>query len=637
MSAYIEDVKTRKVFTGNVVIAITPRIEGATTSYFSIREPDSGLNIQTPHNKSVVALNLNPTQIDLRKVTTTISTFSFRILDKDGIITSLVGGDAADLIRAEVRIYLGRNGVGDSAMDFADYFELPVTYITKCEHPDNSYTFSSSEQTERMDKPIYDFKSALGVDILVGTTEWTMRDDINDFPDSGFLKVENEFVSYAAKDLVNNRFTGVIRGELNSVPANHDANSDVFLVETVTDNPINIILKILISGGGGGTYDTLQSGLGIDESLIDIDEIEALRDELYSGVQYTLSFYDIDSALKTIENELLMPNNLRFTNSVNSKVTLAVLDKARFVEETDVIDENTMTKFPKWTIDGAKVTNVIEVRWDFSEGANVWQGREVFRDEASILLYGEQRPLKFDFKGLKASLDGLALVTDFGQRLLARLSTPTPEIQITTQLDKSLQTIGDKAYLKSSKIPAPDGSLNFASDLEIISRAINQTSGDVTFKLAFTSFTTIRSGYIAPSDLILSNISQKKVNVTEGRTAQYLVGWYMRLWDEINQVYMPDPPNKIVGFEVGQSYLLDEDGNRLTDEDGNPLISEEASTQDTIVFEDDWVTPITGPNNYRLRFADYDDVAESQKRYAFISEETGLDFGDGKPSYKVTY
>lgn len=634
MSTYLDEVKTEKKFKGNVVIQITPKIDGADSSFFAIHSPDSGLNVQTPHNRSVISLNLNPTQIDLRKVTTTIANYSFRILDKDEIITSLVGGDAADLIGAEVRIFLGRVGV---AMAFEDYFELPVTYITKCEHPDNTYSFSSSEQTERMDKPLYDFKSALGVDILSGTTIWTMRDDISSFPTTGFLKVDNEFVSYTGKDLVLNRFTGVVRGELNSIPVAHNKDSDVVLVETVTDNPLNIILKLLTSNGGGGTYDVLQDGLGIDEDLIDVADIEALRDELFSDIgDFKLSFYEIDSALKTMENEILMPLGLRFTNSLNSKVTLAVLDKARFVDELDVINEDTITKYPKWTIDGTKITNIIEARWDFEEGTGVWQQRAIFRDEESIALYGPQRPLKFDFKGPKALLDGEATVNDFGSRLLARLSVPTPEIEVTTQIDKSLQTIGDKAYLVSSKIPAPDGSLEFASDLEIVSRAINQTNGDVKFKLAFTSFTTIRSGFIAPSDLITSMSSQKKLNVAVGRSSRYMVGWYMRLWDQENQIYTDDPPNKIVGFETGSAHLVTQDGDQLVDQDGNPFIIEGDATEDSIVFQDDWTTVISDANKYRLRFADYDEAVASQKRYCFLSD-SGLDFADGKPTYKVTY
>ncbi len=627
MSTYLEDVIANKKYKGNVVIKI-----GA-SAYFSIRQPDAGLSISAPYDMAVSSLLLNPTQIDIRKVTTTISSFSFRLLDKSGIITALVLGDAASLMGQPVRIYLGRSGSG---MTFGDYFELPLTYVQKCEHSDNTYNFSVSEQTERMARPIYDFSSALGVDILAATTTWTMRDDISDFPTAGFLKVEDEFVSYTGVDLANNRFTGVIRGELNSIPADHDANNDVVLVETVTGNPLDIIMQILVSGGGGGTYDVLQDGLGIDESLVDVAEIEALRDELFLTNQFTLSIYSVDSALKYMETELLAPNNLRLTNSRNSKITLAVLNKAKFVPEDDVIDEDTITKYPKWTLDGVKVTNQIEVQWDFSEGTNLYQEKTVFADAASIAAYGASTPLKFNFRGIKAALDGSLLVNDFGTALLARLSVPTPEIQITTQMNKSLQNVGDKSYLVSSKIPNVDGTLNFDSNLEIISRSINHTSGDVQFKLAFTSFTTMRSGFIAPSDLITSFTSQKIVNVALGRSAYYLVGWYMRLWDEVNQVYCADAPNKIVAAALGDTGLLTEAGDQLTTEGGDDLIMEQAATEDSITFEDNWTTVLTSPNNYRIRFADYGDVIASQKRYGFISNG-GADFADGKPTYRITY
>lgn len=597
MSTYLDEVASTKKYTPNVVVLI----DG---DYFAIREPDSGLSIDSPYSQCVVSVLLNPTQVDVRRVSTTISSFSFRLLDKDGIISQIVTGDAANVIGQEARIFLGRSNVD---MDFADYFELPRTFINKCDHSDNSYNFSTTEQTERMSRPIYNFVSALGVDLLVGTTEWTMRDTINAFPTSGFLKVDDEFVSYAGVDLVNNRFTGVIRGELNSVPAEHDANTDCVLVETAVGNPLDIILQILISGGGGGSYDVLQDGLGIGESLIDIDEIEALRDELFSDIEYEVSLYDIPSALKYIEEQLLTPNNLRLTTSRQSKITLAILNKARFVEESDVIDEDTITKFPKWTLDGNKVTNVIEVNWDFNEGTGMYEGRSVYTDNDSIAEYDEQTPLKFSFKGIKSDLDGQAVVDDFGSTLLARLAFPTPEVSITTQIDKSLQNVGDKAYLVSSKIPAADGTLNFASDLEIISRAINVTNGEVQFKLAFTSFTNMRSGYIAPSDLIQVVNSQKSIDVPAGRGAYYTVGWKMRLFDEATRTYFSDDVNTIASI-----------------------------SDDTITFEDDFVTTLQA-DDHRLRFADYDDVVDSQKRYCFISDD-GANFDiDDKPTYKVTY
>lgn len=622
---YIDEVKTEKKYTGNIVIKIA-------SSYFAIREPDSGLTITSPYDKCLTSLNLNPSNIDIRQVTTNIASYTFRLLDKDSIITALVLGDAAGLIGQAVNIYIGRSNVD---MDFADYFELPVTYINKIEHSDNTYVFSSVEPKERMNRPIYDYKSALAVDILAITTTWTMRDSIADFPTSGYLKCEDEYVSYTGLDLLNNRITGVVRGEFNSIPAPHDANSDVVLAERIIDNPLNIILKLLISGGGGGTYDVLKDGLGLDEDLIDIDEIESLRDELFYDYEYTLIPCAMDSALKYIEDELLLPNNLRFSNSINSKITLAILDKAQFVDEVDIINEDTITKFPKWSIDGTKVTNVIEIDWDYEDGTNVFKKRSNYENAASIVLYGRQPTLSFAFKGIKSTQDGQALVDDFADRLLIRLATPTPIISVTTHIDKSLQDIGDKSYLISTKVPAANGTLNFNSDLEIISRSINQTNGEVQFSLAYTSYTNIRSGFIAPSDLILSKINQSQVVITKDRHFQYQIGMYMRLWDTVTKSYTSDLPNKIVSFELRDDQLLLEDGTILTDEESTPLALETSAKDDIIVFENDWTTTIIN-NRYRMKFCDYDDAVDTQKRYCFISD-SGNNFADGKQTYKVTY
>ncbi len=625
-TAYVDEILNNKKFTGNIVIQVGD-------TYFGIRSPDSGLVIDSPYDKSVVSLTLNPTSVDVLKVTTTISSFTFRLSDKGNIITSLVLGDAQNLIGLPVTIWLGRSGTG---MAFSDYFALPLTYVQKLDHADNTYSFSCSTSAQRMDRPIYAFTSATAVDLLVGTTIWTMRDDLTNFPTSGFLKIEDEFVSYSGVDLVNNQFTGVIRGELNSVPAAHAQFTDSVLVETVTDNPLNILLKILVSGGGGSAYDVLQDGLGIDNTLVDIADIESLRDDVFLGDQFTLSLYSIDSALKYIEDEILMPNGLRLTVSRNSKISVAVLNSARFVEETDIIDEDTITKYPKWSLDGVTVTNEIQIQWDFNEATQVFEKYSVFTNTDSITLYGASSPLALAFKGIKSALSGAALINAFGAKLLDRLSLPTPVIQVNTQLDKSIQNVGDKAYLVSSKIPAADGTLNFASDLEIISRSINQTSGDVQFKLAFTSFTNMRSAYIAPSDLITTFISQSRVNVTLGRGSYYLVGWYMRLWDELNQVYCADPPNKIIAITDAGKYLLTQGGDKIVTQAGEGIELEQDATEDTITFLTDWATTLVAGGRYRIRFADYDDAVDSQKRYGFISAG-GANFPDGKPTYKVTY
>jgi len=603
MASYITAVKTDKQYTGNVVILINGQ-------YFAIRQPDSGLVIASPYDKCVADLVLNPTTVDIRRVNTTIASYSFKLLDKNGVISAIVLGDASGLAKKPVRIWLGRSNLTSNAsknMAFSDYYELPNTKVNKLSHSDNSYSITSTEEIERMAKPIFNATSVLAVDILAATTTFQMRDDISNFPASGFLKLENEFVSYSAKDNALKQFSGIIRGEFGSTPADHNANSPCYHAQRIVDNPLNIFLKLLISGGGGGTYDTLQSGLGISNTLIDIAGIESIRDLQFLGQQYSLTFYNIDSALKYIEKEILQPNNLRLTNSQGAKITLALLDKAVFVDDIDVIDEDSVTKFPSWSVDSTKVTNQVIVNWDFDEGTNQYLKKTELTDAASIALYGAQPPLEYNFKGPQSSLNGAALVDDYCTHLITRLSVPTPEIAVSTHVSKSLQNIGDKAAVNSSKIPANDGTLNFASDLEIISKALNFKTGDVSMKLAFTSFTNIRSCYLAPSDNIQSVTSQKVFTLPAGRGAFYQVGWVMRLWKNDGTGYQADPNNII-----------------------------ESITGDTITMANNFTTVLSGPDIFRLKFCDYDEATSSQKRYCFISQN-GNNFDDGKQTYKVTY
>lgn len=598
--AYVDIVKTEKRFIPNVVILI-----GST--YYAIRQPDSGLSITTPFDRCISSLVLNPTSIDIKRVNTTIASYAFRLTDLSNVITTQIAGNAASFIGQQVTIWLGRSRVNsnEDPIPFSDYYQLPKTRIKKVEHSDNSYNFSSTEDTDRMNQAIFDQQSALAVDILAGTTTLTMRDDISAFPASGFLKIDNEFMSYSSKDNVTKTFSGVIRGELTSVPAAHSANATAYLVQTITDNPLNIVLRLLTSGGGGGAYDNLQDGCAISSSLIDIAGITTLRDNLFSGLQFKLSFYNITSALKYIEEQILQPCNLRFTYSKDSKLTLAILDRAVFVEEQDLIDENSITKYPKWSVDDSKIVNSLKIAWDFDEGSNTYRQNSVIEDAASIASFGRRPQLSFSFKGVQASLAGANFISTYATTILTRLSQPVAEVSLSTHIDKSLQTIGDKALIKTGTIPNTDGTLNFATEMEIVERAINFQTGDVNFKLAFTSFTGIRSCYIAPSDLFSSVISQAQVTVPTGRGALYLSGWKVRLWNNLTRSYESDPVNTI-----------------------------QSVSSDTITFQDPWATTLT--TNHKIKFADYDDCIESQRRYCFVSD-SGLNFVDGKPTYRITF
>jgi hypothetical protein len=292
--------------------------------------------------------------------------------------------------------------------------------------------------------------------------------------------------------------------------------------------------------------------------------------------------------------------------SALSKISVALLDQSVFGDAPASIDEDTIGSYPGWEVDDNSIVNVLQIEWDWLEGTQKYNLTDTYKDAQSILDNGERKPQIIKIKGPKLAVGGQDIVDDRGARFLTRFATPNPVITFKTQISKHLLTVGSKVLVQSSQIPYVSGTLQFATELEIISRGINFETGDVAFKLAFTSYSGFRPCYIAPSDIAGVITNQKTVDVPAGRGLCYEVGWKMRLWNIAAIGYTADVVNEIASI-VG----------------------------DTITFVDNFVTTLT-PSAFRLKFADYDDVSEDQKRYCFISD-AGNDFADGASTYSITF
>jgi hypothetical protein len=591
-TTYLQELDSRN-YIGNVVI-------GMLGEYFTIRTPDSGLTVDPSYNGLVKSVVINPTQIDLRRVSSTISSFSFKLVDQNRSVTALIEGDASSFLDTEVEIWVGRSDVG---MGFADYFKLPTTRIKKIDYADGEYSFSTQEQTERMNRALFQTATTLDVDILPGTTTIDAA-NVSDFPDSGFIKIENEIISYSGRDLIEKRFTGCIRGEFNTVPVEHDSGSAIYYLERVVGNPIDVLLKLILSQGGGGEWDVLGDGCGISEQLVDVEGIKALRDAEFPALTCTAYLYQING-LRWMEEEILTPLSCRFTTD-GSRLTIKKTDRIAVRPPNSEIGNSTIKPSPRWSVDASRVVNRIEIEWDYDEATGRYLNTSSFSDEASIDRYGERDKLSFKFKTLRTAT-GAQAIENFARRTLRRLSIPTPEISLTTHIDKSIFGPVDRIRVVTDQIPDYDGTLDFASDLEIVSRAINYMNGDVSFRLAFVGNTLHNFGFIAPSDLILEQLTPNRIRLGAGRGAYYVQGWKMVLWRKAPHALEPGPVNTISAIEG-----------------------------DELAFETPFQTPI-GAGTHYIRFAAYPDVVEDQKRFAFVGKPSGAIFDDEKLPYKITY
>lgn len=563
--------------------------------YFSIRQPDSGLTVPASQNGLISSLSLNPSSVDPFRPSVAISSNSFKIIDKNLAVTSLFNGNLS-LFQGELcEIWLGRVGVG---MDFSQYLKLTDTFISKVSRQDGAYTFQTQEVRDRLNKDVYSEKTKLSGDILIGTTVITVQSP--PLNSSGLIKIDDEFISYTG--VSGNQLTGCIRGEEGSVPAGHDLGSDVFFCEVVSGNPIDILLKLLISPSGGGPYSTLLDGGNIDDALVDVEEFEEIRDEYFVGQNYNLILYQIDNLKQFIENEILSPAGIRLRSNNNSKIGLGIITKPVVNVDAPDLDDDQFTNRPQYSVDETKIVNRLNIQWGYNWPTEKFTAITSYEDAPSIAEFGQKKSVTLNFRGIQDQ----ATVDEIAKNYFLRFAYPKPQVSGSTHFSASAWELLEKAPVITNHIPTTTGDLNFGDSLEILSKAINYQTGDVRFQLSFTQFTGLRVCFLAPSDTITAVTNQKTVTIGAGRGAQYRTGWKMRLYSNTTRNWLADPVNTIASI-----------------------------SGDTITFENDWTTTLVG-GVHKITFADYDQVIDQQKRFCFISDD-GNNFTDGKPSYLISY
>lgn len=536
--------------------------------------------------------NTTPTSVDFRTVKTSLNTVNFSLIDLDLIISNTIGASSTQLLEEDVVVFVG---FITGSFDMSDYIEIARPIVKKISHKENVYKFTCVAVTDLLSKDIFTLFGVLNGAINDSVTTLTL-DDASSFPSSGIIRIDNEFIAYTGKSV--NNLTGLSRADLSSTADSHDDDSQVFnVVDTGTVNPIDLMLDIMKSPDNG----TLADGLNIDPARIDSTAFTDIRDSFFSGELFQFFLVEIGNGLAFLEDELLLATNTRFVED-NGKISLAILDQIDLSTTPPVIDEDTIITTPTWNLNSDKIINQVEIKWNFSEGLNKFSRTSPFSDSDSISTFGSKSPLKMEFKGVRAASGGSAIVTNRASRILARLATPKAQIKVNTFF-KNIELIpGSNVTLEHRYVPQEGASLGIIQQLEIQSRAIDLTSARVSFDLAYTSFSGLRIGVIAPSPLIVSVVSQKIFTVPDG--ACYRSGDFLRLWDDLSLDYFSDVDNEILSV-IGN----------------------------TITMVNNFTTTLT--TSIRVKISDYDQASVFQQtKYAFVGLNVG-NFADGTKSYEI--
>lgn len=556
------------------------------TEYFAQRQVDTGLVVDSDKLGLIRQARISGNSVDIRKVQTSIATLTFSLLDKDAFMSSFLMSQDGNYLETSVELYAGFT---TSSFDFADYKKFALTKLKSITKGDNSYSFSCAEVASKIKDESYFNLSELDGDI---TDSDTSLDVVNadDYPSSGRVLIDNEYITYTSKS--TNTLNGLSRGDLAGTAAEHKDGATVSVVTTLEDNPQDMMLDIM------------QNTLNIPTADIDVTSFTDIRDDFFSTAQvrfYTAGFAD---TLNFFEDEILQVTNCRIT-SIDGKIGLAILDQTDFTVIPPDLGEDAVVGTPNWAIGSDKIVNEVKIKWAYNEGTKVFARTSTFTDTDSIAQFGKKKTLNYEFKAVKADLDGNVLAINMGARLLARTKNAQSDIKVNSFFSNSSLKVGDDVSVTHRFLPQQGGSLGMADQrLEIMSKAFDFDSKRVSFKLQFTSFSNLRVGLIAPSPLIASVTDQKTFTVPDG--SHYKAGYLLRLWNTAANDYYADAKIEI-----------------------------ESVVGNTVIMKSNFTTTLT--TSVKIKFPSYSESSSIQTgKYAYVAPSSDI-FSDGSKAYEIIF
>jgi len=554
--------------------------------YFAQRDVDSGLSVDADKIGLMRTVKISGNSVDIRKVKTSLSTLTFSLIDKDGVISIFLMSKDDNYLEKTVELYAGFT---TGSFDFSDYRQFAKTKLKSISKTANSYSFSCTEVTSLIKEEAFFNFTELDGDIDDSQTTLDVI-DASGLDSSGTIKIDDEFIAYTG--ITVDTLTGLSRGVKSGLAAEHKDGSSCFMVTEIEDNPIDIMLDIM------------QTALSITTADIDVTSFTDIRDSFFAATQVRFSIAGLEDVLDFFEDEILLPLNCRLT-SIDGLIGLAILDQTDLTIIPTDLDELTIEGTPNWGIGSNKIVNEIIVQWGYVEGTNVYSKTSTFSDATSQTLFSKKKTLTYKFKGVKSDLSGSTIVNQMGSRLLARTKTAQADIKVNTLFSNAALIVGDDVSMTHRFLPQQGAGLGIAdSRLEIMSKSFNFDTKRVSFKLQFTSFANLRIGLIAPSPLISSVVDQRTFTVPSG--SQFKAGYFLRLFNVGSNDYYADVKNEI-----------------------------DSVVGNTITMKDNFSTTLT--TSIKIKFPVYSDCSSLQTgKYAFIGPDSGF-FVDGTKTYQILF
>ena len=278
------------------------------------------------------------------------------------------------------------------------------------------------------------------------------------FASAGYVRVDDEIIQYTAKTATT--FTGITRAALSTTADDHSADAGASEVYSVQGNPIDLLLKFMLTSAGDGTnsfYDSLDTtkGLGIDYGLIDIAGFESQRDAFFNGYQFL--FYlqrdDMEDFKKWAEQEINRCIPGRFVIKANGQLSYRVA--APLIQSTTPVevDEDNLIGFPEWDLGGQNVINDITIKYDHDILQDKFLVARYQLNASSQSKHGEGRKLTIESKGLRSSLSATTIADKVFDYYDHRFAEPAPEARCDIRTSDIGMEVANGALFSHKQIP----------------------------------------------------------------------------------------------------------------------------------------------------------------------------------------
>jgi len=316
---------------------------------------------------------------------------------------------------------------------------------------------------------------------------------------------------------------------------------------TIQGNPLNILLAILTSTGAGtnGSYDwyAAVNGLGLDTSYVNVTAIEQLRDRWYPGDSHYMTFTikDREQAKDFLEREIFKVLNCYpvidgqgFFSIKPFKPPLAALETVQSFNEDNIIG------VPAWDANLPALINEVEIFYDHNATTDEFDSELYYIDSTSINNRGPgKKPLTIKSKGLHSSGLGSQpdrtgdIITSRKNKVFGRFSTPPIELGFNAWFSRWLSEAGDIVPFTHRLVPDIEvGTRGYSAErMEVISRDVNWTKGQVKLKLLNTGFGKTIYAVISPIMTVTVGTSATQFTVSVADAAKYTAGWEADIFD----------------------------------------------------------------------------------------------------------